>query len=927
MDTRAIPYSWGDVADTLRSEDAANIPLGLIKADVYWDSLTLVSDDAVTQRDLEAWLSEVFPLRYRDGHLHMDGPEFSSELPVYFERYDEEIHGAVPVTMAQQYVAASTEIWFRSKKLEEVPEQVQFPTFAFHSVKGGVGRTTSAISFALTLASEGRKPLLVDADFEAPGISYLFLSDARQCHASLEDLLVLSHADDDAAAERTISFLSSKLQNQSHEGITFLPCMRNLDMLTAFAIRPEQLQRSHSERPFFVINLLKRLALKAGCDTLVIDLRAGFTDLAAMVLGAPGVSAVFVTTPSGQSIVSTREMMSFIAAQTRKDPSWRGRPAVVVNNVIPQVRRSRDFQNTLSLLEDSVREFIAESETGGAVGSIIDLSTDEVTGPAIATLDHSPSLTAAASGLSDFIDDLKGQPCFDQLSTALRDWSSEQLDVEPSLNNIAPANPAIVIDQEQKRRSLHEFAKQRIFAESSEETSDQFLVVRALRELGERFRTEMPNATCIGMKGAGKTFTFRLLAGMRTWSDFQSKVSPVSQVKTSEALILPVLPASNLQILGSINASREAAANVIGGQEPITFTALREQIDEAAKKFDTESDWSKFWLDAIAWSCGIGVGHEGAGSKLVDSLIKSGQRIVSLFDGVEESFQSFRQDARQQAAIRGLVSAMPLRLLELPGRPIGQINFIRSDLVATAFTNNSRQFVDRNRAFALTWYDRDILELAAWLADQAGVAKTWDHSFQDEDNTTIEDRLTPLWGRKLGKADNLSKDGRTREPRSSEWVIAALSDLRGRLTARDLVGFISNSAKMSLSDENPSFQDRLLVPKAMKNAITPVGQQKMAAMGEENPELKAVLDKLKSAPQFAVPIELTDFKKKIGVVADGDLEILKENGVILVEGDLVEMPEIFRTGLGNVVRNTGGRKSIIGLMAKAKQARNSDLVL
>lgn len=934
MDTKSFPYSWGDIADTLNvARSRGEFPSSLIKAEVYWDQISLYAESNTSHSDIKDWFSSLFPLRYKDNSVILDGPKFSASLPVEILEYDREIAGDPPLALASQYVAASTQIWFKRIEGVERIQESDFPSFAFHSVKGGVGRTTSALSFTLSLAEKfNLKPMLVDADFEAPGISYLFLSDGRECHFSLEDLLVLAHADPDASADGAIAFGAEKLANQTHEGITFLPCLRRADMLSAFAIRPEQLQKSHSDRPFFLLDILQKLARAAGCNALVIDLRAGFTDLAAMVLCAPGVAPVFVTTPSGQAVMSTREMLSFIGRETQANGGWRGRPAIVINNVIPQVRRSAEFARVAASLEESASNFIDDPNDGADAGDIIQLNTEDVAGPPIVVLDHAPALTAAPSGLKDFIDDLRGQSCFDQIASGLADWIEDHLEARAA--HIAVELPQIDISasvavslpsQKSKRQKLYAFARDRVFAESGQEVSDDFLTVRALRELGERFRTESPNATCIGMKGAGKTFTFRVLAQMGTWGTFTNKlkVHPAGS-GSRDALIAPVLPARNIQASTSIAQSRETISNAVGGGTPIAFSRLNELIDQASKQLTSESEWGAFWLDVIAWSSGVAVEAPKAGEELIQRLLRTPVRIVALFDGLEESFQSFRADANQQAAIRGLTSSLPQRLLELPGRPLGQINFVRSDLVASAYPNNYRQFADRNRAFALTWFDRDILELAAWLAQQAGVANTWDPKFQDAEGQAIEERLVPLWGKKLGKADDLARGGRTREARSSEWVIAALSDLRGRLTARDLVGFVASSAETSAGDDNAVFFDRLLVPRAMASAIAPVGRQKIESMGEENPGLKPVLDALRQAPQFAVPMSLSEFKEKISEVNDERMKMLEDNGIILIEGDTVEMPEIFRTGLGNVVRKTGGRKSIIGLMNKARQLRSSD---
>lgn len=47
-------------------------------------------------------------------------------------------------------------------------------TFVFHSYKGGSGRTLALANFALFLRSKNKKVLMIDFDFEAPGLAYKF---------------------------------------------------------------------------------------------------------------------------------------------------------------------------------------------------------------------------------------------------------------------------------------------------------------------------------------------------------------------------------------------------------------------------------------------------------------------------------------------------------------------------------------------------------------------------------------------------------------------------------------------------------------------------------------------------------------------------------------------------------------------------------
>lgn len=54
-----------------------------------------------------------------------------------------------------------------------MPSSKQVPKIGFHSVKGGVGRTTAACMIGMRLAEKGFCVLLVDADFEAPTLDIM----------------------------------------------------------------------------------------------------------------------------------------------------------------------------------------------------------------------------------------------------------------------------------------------------------------------------------------------------------------------------------------------------------------------------------------------------------------------------------------------------------------------------------------------------------------------------------------------------------------------------------------------------------------------------------------------------------------------------------------------------------------------------------
>ena len=102
------------------------------------------------------------------------------------------------------------------------------------SMKGGTGRTTTAVAFALHWAESAKKPiLLVDADLEAPGISYLFEVFAGRPKISLEDLITLAHAEEADGAPATTRFVADRLRDHLLPGEIFvLPLRRDITELS-----------------------------------------------------------------------------------------------------------------------------------------------------------------------------------------------------------------------------------------------------------------------------------------------------------------------------------------------------------------------------------------------------------------------------------------------------------------------------------------------------------------------------------------------------------------------------------------------------------------------------------------------------------------------------------------------------------------------
>jgi hypothetical protein len=95
------------------------------------------------------------------------------------------------------------------------------------------------------------------------------------------------------------------------------------------------------------------------------------------------------------------------------------------------------------------------------------------------------------------------------------------------------------------------------------------------------------------------------------------------------------------------------------------------------------------------------------------------------------------------------------------------------------------------------------------------------------DEAALVEGLAPLWGRKLG-AD------KSRQGRSNEWIIAALSDFNNQVQARDLVRLLQHSAENSIGSP---WTDRVLAPGAIRAAVDNCSSGKVEEISQENAEL------------------------------------------------------------------------------------------
>lgn len=887
--------SWVDVARRLSAIPAIggpdSPPEGVISTSAYWSGLdVLITKDA--EIDLvQQWLQGVFGswlVRTESDELtfKLSAPTGMQILPVRLVRSDSAV---VDARVYSPRAALDGERYF-DISFPDRSDKASPTVFAFHSVKGGVGRTTTALSFALDLASESSPVLVVDADFEAPGISFLLQSRKASSTISFEDLLALAHADRSDSFEATLEFVRTRMVDQYVNNLFVLPVKRLIDDLSGFAIRPENLQAARQSDPFVVADLIRDLARRLGCRAAVVDLRAGLVDVSVQFLSDPSVERIFVSTTSGQSVgalISMIRTLGLLEQQTETP----GRQPFVLFNQLP-VSRFGDFK---------FRGDLAARITDSAANHLV-LEPDgtEASPITVGFIPHMSELIAMSGDWDDFVQELSLSSFTTLLKGEMATWTGWESVAEQTAK-IPPGGVASISNSDERCRQLEEFATKLTFAETADELATP-LVTPPLERLASDFLSQPPVVVVEGAKGTGKTLTARFLLERSTW---KSSVSALRAKNESlfEGPFIPLFGSlTSDRITSLVGTRRGAVTSKLGGVKASTLSDTTQAIRHALK-VGPAGGWLEFWLTQIAASVGFANWEH-----FIEAARQSGERPVVLAEGLEEVLTDPFNEPEQAAALASLLVDLPLRLREEAGRPVGFLGFVRADMIQGAITQNAAQLRAVFSNYALTWRDIDIKELVVWLvSNSSSIPDLWSSSWRQQRSSAElqEIDLRRIWGSKLGKEDS-------REARTTEWVISVLTDLTGRLTARDLVRFVGEAAKHS---RGQNLADRLLAPAALKTAVEFTSEKKVEEYPKEVAQLEGIFDKFRKSPGFVTPFTRVEAQRI--ALSDGDLEILEKYGVAYQEDGRYEVPELFRIGLQ--MRRGGARPNIISLTRRARE--------
>lgn len=287
-------FTWYDVEVEFRKRRSW-WPLWWNRVDVYSDEIVInIDPERTNKEENEETFIKIFGKFYMNGKVMVEFDQ--KQLDVIYEEGDES-------DRAEPIKTPLFKDMFTKEETTKQEELAGSPLTVFHSYKGGVGRTLALISLVREISQahgNQRKVLIVDADLEAPGLTWMLGQGKSNEKISYFDVLELLHfnslnenfVDRVAGLVKTnvIKVMTEKLEVEHY----FLPVYREKSQMLNIYSSPEKIISVQKDK-YVITEFLSRLGASLGADLVLVDLRAGVTEFSAPFLFDARVNKFFIS--------------------------------------------------------------------------------------------------------------------------------------------------------------------------------------------------------------------------------------------------------------------------------------------------------------------------------------------------------------------------------------------------------------------------------------------------------------------------------------------------------------------------------------------------------------------------------------------------------------------------------------------------------
>lgn len=848
--------------------------------EVYIDEVVVYVNNEKLKSSAEKILIDILGDRYSNPQKKVFLELADKSLNVIFE-VDTDMKSQMVTVPLFKNVLYQQSAYYSELIEEELPG---VPVIAFHSYKGGVGRTLSLLAFVKAWSTlkdlrSDKKLLIVDADIEAPGLTWLTMGQEEAVFSFLDFLEVIQERDSvDEIVEmivHKISELTIKIETQKSmvEHIV-LPVYRYIEQLLDMYASPESLALSYNKK-YILAEVLSELGKRVDAELVLVDLRAGLSEFSSPLLFDPRVKKYLVTSTSYQSVKGTEILLHQLS---------KGLP-LNENSKIPEIlltmgSEGNNITDIISDLSAVYDKYVTDDNK-----SIIDDIVTEL--PFASELVH-------LGTLRKIMKNLDGRDFYKNILEIVQNSYMTQMETNETESELS---------REEVIERIHSFAMNQITAEGN--NAFEVLMTDPIQNLIKKYKTYIPNAVIMGAKGSGKTFLYKEILRNQLWEKFVRNMDRGRKEEMNEKMnvfVVPLLASGNAGEYHEILENTIRNYNQYNSKAKIkksVYSDNRDILLEYGRKEHDQLDWKKMWEKVILSSLN---NEYHSLDKLEEELNSKKIRILFLIDGLEEIFTQTISSANEKNAIvalcRDVVSDMKIKY-----NNIGLMVFLRKDMARDSMTVNFEQFYSLYHSLELRWSSTEALRLVIWLVNQV-VSEFYQEEVEIEmaPREVIERTLNKLWGVKLGKPTS-------NEANSSRWILAALSDFNGQLQARDIIRFLE---KATANIGRPVYADRYLMPVEIKKAVSDCSIEKISEIKQEIKALQPIFDKLgnASAEKKRLPFYSDTFN-----LTQAEEKIMRQEGYLRIENDKYYLPEIIRHAL-KFKYEKGARPKVLSLLLK-----------
>lgn len=438
----------------------------------------------------------------------------------------------------------------KSKNAFSVKGKSKAPVVTFYSYKGGMGRTTTMIAYAMSLAVnenefKKKRVVIIDCDLEAPGyLNFFDLSEHNGLQSGkknglvefLSDAQLTSHPEDldindyiiNVGDDNKNNFAYNNFNNiwlipagNLNEGYTDLGegSDRN-DYLEGLA--KINLSSVNSVVKYFNI-LLDRINETIEPDIILLDSRTGFNDIF-------GTAALYLSS----------SVIGFFGFSRQTQPG-------LMNLLREYYKEENSFslQLVFSILPEKVDDAWVENHKKEVQQYISYIGTENKDYPSFLYLHRNHLLEKIGTGdeLSDsaFVELIKGQK-FDDYNI-LFEKINDKFFKETPLYTYTSKTPAIQLRNVVLKHLKDALVNVSNFAEDTQIKEEQFFYRNCMKELFD------PKKFLIqGYKGTGKTYLYKALADKEISANIQ-KWSGTQKQDLLEPIFVNILPTNEVSLV------------------------------------------------------------------------------------------------------------------------------------------------------------------------------------------------------------------------------------------------------------------------------------------------------------------------------------------------------------------------------------------